>query len=255
MSNPLKIWLDRDGALLRLRLDRPKANIIDAAMIAALDRAFSDYRDNSGIKAVLLDAEGPHFSFGASVEEHLPESCAVMLKSLHALVRAMLQNPAPVLVAIKGQCLGGGLEVAAAGQMLFASTDANLGQPEMQLGVFAPAASCLLPERIGQSRAEDLLYSGRSVSGQEAFAVGLVDNVTDDPEAAALEYFDKHLAKKSASSLKMAVRAARIGFVERMVAKLDQVERLYLEELMSTRDAVEGLEAFIAKRPAIWENR
>ena len=255
MSKPLKIWLERDGTLLRLRLDRPKANIVDAEMIASLDTALSEHLGNSGLTALLLDASGPHFSFGASVQEHLPDQCADMLKALHALVRRMLLSPIPILVAIRGQCLGGGLEVAAAGQMLFCEPEAGLGQPEMQLGVFAPAASCLLPERIGQSRAEDMLYSGRSVSGEEAGVMGLVDFVADDPEAAALEYFDKHLAAKSASSLRMAVQAARAGFADRVIAKLAVVEKLYLEELMSTRDAVEGLEAFIAKRPARWENK
>ncbi len=255
MTTPLKTWFDRDGRLLRLRLDRPKANIVDASMIAALDSALNEHRDNSGLAAVLLDASGPHFSFGASVEEHLPGKCAAMLKSLHGLVRRMLECPVPILVAIRGQCLGGGLEVAAAGQLLFAAPDASLGQPEMQLGVFAPAASCLLPERLGQARAEDLLCSGRSVTGQEALAMGLVDDVSDDPEAAALGYFEKYLAGKSSSSLRFAVEAARIGYRERMLEKLDQVESLYLESLMSTRDAVEGLEAFMAKRPAKWENR
>jgi len=121
--------------------------------------------------------------------------------------------------------------------------------------VFAPAASCLMPDRVGQSRAEDLLYSGRSVSGEQALGMGLVDAVADDPLAAALGYFDKYLAPKSASSLRIAVRAARAGFTKRMIARLQEVEDLYLNELMSTRDAVEGLEAFIAKRPAKWENR
>jgi cyclohexa-1,5-dienecarbonyl-CoA hydratase len=255
MSSPLKIWLDRNGKLLRLRLDRPKANIIDAAMIGALDAAFEEHLDNADIAAVILDASGPHFSFGASVEEHMPDSCAQMLNALHALMRRMLQSPVPILVAINGQCLGGGLEVAAAGHILFASADANLGQPEMQLGVFAPAASCLLPERIGQSRAEDLLISGRSLSGEEALAFGLVDFLSDDPQSAALEYFDANLANKSTSSLRYAVKAARIGYTERVIAKLDDVERLYLDNLMLTRDAVEGLEAFTAKREARWENR
>lgn len=255
MSTPFKIWLERDGMLLRLRLDRPKANIVDGEMIASLDAALGEHLGNSGLKAVLLDASGPHFSFGASVQEHLPDQCSDMLKALHGLVRKMVQSPIPIFVAIRGQCLGGGLEVAAAGQMLFCAPDASLGQPEMQLGVFAPAASCLLPERIGQSRAEDLLYSGRSVSGEEAGVMGLVDFVADDPEAAALDYFDKHLAGKSASSLRMAVEAARSGLADRVIAKLAVVEKLYLEELMSTRDAVEGLEAFIAKRPARWNNK
>ncbi len=255
MSEPLRIWSEYDGALLRLRLDRPKANIIDAAMIAALDSALEANGENPDLKAVLIDAAGPHFSFGASVEEHLPGQCTAMLKSLHGLVHRLLRFPLPVLVAIRGQCLGGGLEVAASGQLLFAAPDASLGQPEMQLGVFAPAASCLLPGRIGQARAEDLLCSGRSVSGQAALEMGLVDFIAEDPEASALAYFERHLAPKSASSLRFAVRAARLDHTEKVLAKLEAVERLYLEELMSTHDAVEGLEAFIAKRPARWENR
>ncbi len=255
MTAPLHVWFDRDGTLLRLRLDRPKANIVDAEMISALNTTFAQHLDNAGLAAVLLDAAGPHFSFGASVAEHMPDKCADMLKALHALVRQMLQSPVPILVAINGQCLGGGLEVATAGQRLFAAPTANLGQPEMQLGVFAPAASCLLPERMGQSRAEDLLFSGRSVSGKEALALGLVDEVADDPETAALAYFDTHLAAKSTSSLRLAVKAARLEFVDRIISKLDQVEALYLDDLMSTHDAVEGLEAFVAKRSAKWKNR
>lgn len=254
-DSPLKIWLDRDGTLLRLRLARPKANIVDAAMIAALDAALAEYRDKRDLRAVLLDHEGPHFSFGASVEEHLPDQCAGMLKSLHALVRSMLNFPLPLLVAIKGQCLGGGLEVAAAGSMLFASPDAKLGQPEIKLAVFAPAASCLLPERIGQARAEDLLLSGRSMDADEALLTGLVDQVDEDPEASALMYFDKHLASHSASTLRYAVTAAREEYRQRVIDKLVRVENLYLNDLMATQDAVEGLTAFLEKRPAKWTNQ
>ena len=185
----VKVWLEGDGALLRLRLARPKANLVDAAMIAALHGAFVKYRDHARLRAVLLDAEGPHFSFGASVEEHLPDHCATMLASLHALILAMLEFPAPILVAVRGQCLGGGLELALAGGPIFAAPDAQLGQPEMKLGVFAPAASCLLPYRVNQPDAEDLLFSGRSISGEEAKAIGLVQTVAVDPEAAALAYF------------------------------------------------------------------
>ena len=107
-DGPLKVWTERDGALLRLRLARPKANIVDAAMIAALQKAFDAHRGNTGILAAIVDAEGPHFSFGASVEEHLPEQCERMLKGLHALIGAMLDWPKPILITAKGQCLGGG---------------------------------------------------------------------------------------------------------------------------------------------------
>lgn len=254
-ESPLKVWLEKDGALLRLRLNRPKANIVDAAMIAALQAALTEHLSSAKLRAVLLDAEGPHFSFGASVEEHMPDSCAVMLQSLHALVIQMLECPVPLLVAVRGQCLGGGLEVVAAGNLIFAAPGAILGQPEIKIGVFAPAASCLLPERIGKTASEDLLFSGRSITAEEAFRIGLVTAVADDPEQAAIAYFDEHLAGISASSLRFAVRAARIGVLERTKAKIAAVEKMYLEELMATHDAVEGLNAFLGKRPAAWQDR
>jgi cyclohexa-1,5-dienecarbonyl-CoA hydratase len=251
----LKVWLERDGALLRLRLARPKANLIDAEMIAALSGVFASYRNNSNLLAALVDHEGPHFSFGASVEEHLPAQCGRMLKGLHALLGAMLEWPRPILVAIRGQCLGGGLEFALAGNLIFLAPDAKLGQPEMKLGVFAPAASVLLPLRVGQARAEDLLYSGRSIDAQTALAWGLANEVADDPAAFALSYFENHLSGKSAASLAHAVRAAREPFAELARARLADVEALYLEKLMSTRDANEGLKAFIEKRQPRWEHR
>ncbi|MBI2355059.1 MAG: cyclohexa-1,5-dienecarbonyl-CoA hydratase [Deltaproteobacteria bacterium] len=254
-ENPLKVSLERDGRLLRLTLARPKANIIDAAMIAALQAALNEHLSNARLRGVLLAAEGPHFSFGASVDEHLPESCAQMLQQLHALILQLVESPVPVLVAVQGQCLGGGLEVAAAGHLLFAAPGAMLGQPEVKLAVFAPAASCLLPERIGQARADDLLFSGRSVTAEEACRIGLVNAVADDPAQAALDYFDQNLAPLSASTLRYAVRASRSEMTQRVRVKLAAVERLYLQELMKTHDALEGLTAFIAKRPAEWQDR
>jgi cyclohexa-1,5-dienecarbonyl-CoA hydratase len=254
-ASPLKDWLELDGALLRLRLARPRANIVDASMIAALDGALVAHRTQTSLRGVLLDAEGPNFSFGASVEEHLPAQCARMLASLHALILDMIEFPVPILVAVRGQCLGGGLEVALAGGLIFASPDAQFGQPEMKLGVFAPAASVLLPYRVNQPIAEDLLLSGRSVDANEAKTIGLVHTVFADPETAALAYFNEHLAGKSAASLACAVTAARGAMIRDVRHRLAEVERLYLDRLMATRDANEGLTAFLAKRKPVWEHR
>ncbi len=254
-DSPLQIFSLRDERVLGLRLARPKANIIDGAMIGALSDAVAIGCGNERLKALLLCAEGPHFSFGASVEEHMPDQCAAMLGSLHRLVLQLVGFPVPVLVAVPGQCLGAGLEVAAAGHLLFAAPDAKLGQPEIKLGVFAPAASCLLPLRIGQMAAEDILLSGRSLSAEEGQHAGLVTAIAEDPEAAALHYYDSHLAELSASSLRLAVRAARANFALQVQQRLAEVEALYLQDLMSTQDAIEGLTAFIAKRPAEWKDQ
>lgn len=253
-GGPLEVWRDRNDALLRLRLSRPKANIVDAEMISALDIALKDGLADVRLKGILLDADGPHFSFGASVPEHLPKTCAEMIHSLDGLLLRMVRSPVPILVASRGQCLGGGLEVASAGHLIFAGCDSRFGQPEIQLGVFAAAASCLLPERIGRQQAEDLLISGRTITAAEALGIGLVHSLNDDPEAAALQYFDDHLAPRSASSIRFAVRAARVGFLARVDANFRAVESLYLDGLMSTHDAVEGLEAFLDKRQPQWQD-
>lgn len=255
MIGPLKVSLEADGRLLHLSLNRPKANIIDAEMIAALDGALLENLANPDIATVLLDAHGPHFSFGASVEEHLPDHFTAMLRSLHTLILRMVESSVPILVAVRGQCLGGGLEVALAGHLLFVAPDANLGQPEMKLGVFAPAASCLLPNLIGPQRAFDLLISGRSISGAQAVALGMAHDTAADPTHAALSYFEEHLKPKSTSSLRCAVRAARFDYAAGVRSKITAVERLYIDELMNTHDAVEGLEAFIAKRTAQWTHQ
>lgn len=251
-KSPATAWQERDGRLLRLRLARPKANVLDAAMTESLRAALDAHGRDPNLTAILLDGAGPHFSFGASVEEHLPAACAAMLQSFHALFLAVLASEVPVLAVIRGQCLGGGLELAMAAHLLFAAPDAKLGQPEIRLGVFAPAASCILPERVPRTLAEDLLLSGRTIDAAEASRLGLVNAVADDPEAAALAYFDAHLAPLSPSSLRYGVRAARGDLVARVKARLAAVEKLYLEDLMKTADAVEGLEAFLAKRQPAW---
>ena len=254
-ESPLKVALERDGALLHLTLNRPKANICDAQMIEALQAALDAHAGHAALRGVLLDAEGPHFSFGASVEEHLAERCAGMLASLHALILTLAGCRVPVLVAVRGQCLGGGLEIALAGGPIFAAPNAQFGQPEIKLGVFAPAASCLLPWRVSAVAAEDLLCSGRSIDAAQALAIGLVQMLADDPVAAALAYFDEHLAPRSAAALAHAMQAVRAPRLAAMRDELARVERLYLQSLMKTRDANEGLAAFLAKRSPTWEHR
>jgi len=252
---PLRVELEADGRLLRLTLARPKQNIIDAVMLSALRSALAGHREMRNLTAVLLQAEGPNFSFGASVQEHMPDQCAAMLQTLHGLILDMLTYPLPILVAIRGYCLGGGLEVACAGNLLFAAPDAHFAQPEIQLGVFAPAASCLLPERLGQALAEDMLLSGRSLNAEEARDAGLIYAISAEPEQAAKHYIEAQLLPRSAYALRHAVAAARAGLVERIRQKLDWVEKYYLEQLMRGSDPREGLQSFLQKREPVWKNQ
>lgn len=250
------VVLDRleDGAIWQVKLATPKANIIDGRKTELLTGIFAEARDDGGLKAVILEGEGPHFSFGASVEEHLPAQVKEMLRGFHGLFKAMLDSAVVTLAAVRGQCLGGGLELAAFCHRLFVAPDARLGQPEIVLGVFAPVASIALAERVGRGAAEDLCLSGRSLGAEEALAIGLADEIAEDPGAAALAYAREHLLPRSASSLRLAVRAVRGDYAQRFRKALDEAERLYLDELMATDDAVEGLNAFLEKREPRWKN-
>ncbi|MFT5539769.1 MAG: cyclohexa-1,5-dienecarbonyl-CoA hydratase [Alphaproteobacteria bacterium] len=225
------------------------------AMADAISGTLNQYHDDAALQGVLLDHAGDNFSYGASIPEHLPDTCAAMLAGMHGMINALVAFPLPILVAIRGYCLGGGLELASAGTILFAAPTAQLGQPEIKLAVFAPTASVLLPERIGQARADELLLSGRTVDGIEAQAIGLVTAIADDPGAAAFSWFDEYLAPRSAPALRAATKAARHGYVERVAEKLAWVESYYLDGLMRHEDPVEGLKAFMEKRPPLWRHR
>jgi cyclohexa-1,5-dienecarbonyl-CoA hydratase len=242
------------GALWRVTLEAPKGNILDAAMVKALTDTFREAQEQPGLKAILLGAAGSHFCFGASVEEHRAENVGRMLAGFHELFRVMGDGGLPVLCAVRGVCLGGGLELAAFCQRLVVHPGAKLGQPEIALGVLAPVASAILADRIGRGNADDLLLSGRSVGAEEALAMGLVDEVAEDPEAAVLGWAEEHLVPRSASSLRLASRAARFEFLQRFDRLVADLERLYLDELMATADAIEGIEAFLARREPTWSD-
>jgi len=243
------------GALWHVRLATPKANILDRAKIAALTGIYQKARDARDLKAVVLEGDGPHFSFGASVEEHMPGQYEEMIPAFHELLKTMVDSLVPTIASVRGQCLGGGLEIALATSRIFVSPDAMFGQPEIILGVFAPIASILLTERVGRGAAEHICLTGRSLDAAEAFRVGLVDEIADDPTEAAITYARSHLLPHSASSLRLAMRALRADLSSRFHQRLQDTEELYLEELMATEDAVEGLRAFLEKREPEWSNR
>ncbi len=253
-DGPIRLEAMEDGAIWRAVLNTPKANILDMQKSDILSDIFAEAATAKDLKAVVIEGEGPHFSFGASVQEHLPDRIEAMLTGFHRLFYRMLDSNVVTLAAVRGQCLGGGMELATFCHRLFASPDARLGQPEIVLGVLAPVASVMLAERIGRGQAEELCLSGRSVTADEGLAMGLVDQVDPDPGAAALAWARTHILPRSASSLRMAVRAVRVGFATRFRAELAAVEHLFLQDLMATADAKEGLHAFLEKREPGWKN-
>ncbi len=243
-----------EGRRLRVVLDGGKGNIIDTQLAAELARVLREEVDGRHLRCVTLEAVGNNFSFGASVQEHSPAQATYLIERLHSVIVHLIEIDLPVLVAVRGRCLGGGLEVVLPCQRIVASPDAHLGQPEITLGMFAPAASVLLPERVGRGKAEDLLLTGRIVDAQEALEMGLVDEVAVEPEAALVEWFETHLLTKSAMAIRFATRAARASLRPRVHRALSQVEHIFLEDLLETEDAREGIASFVEKRPPVWSD-
>ena len=233
------------------------ANIVDRANVAYLRQQLAAAADDKSIKLVVIKGEGDHFSYGASVQEHTPDLVGNMLREFHDFMRFVdeLDLP-PLMAAVKGRCFGGGFEVALLCDIIAVADDALLGCPEISLGVFPPAGSALLPLRTSAGRASEMLSSGRFVDAQTAVAYGIAEykfstnNFMSDIE----EWAEKSLAKLSASSLRHTRKASRWPFSHALNTVLPGLEKQYLESLMKTVDANEGINAFIEKRKPEWQN-
>jgi cyclohexa-1,5-dienecarbonyl-CoA hydratase len=242
------------GAVLRVVLDAPKGNVLDGVMMRSLTALLDQLRGKPDVKLLWFTGEGDHFSFGASVPDHVREKAPAMLEAFHGLFLRLADLACVTAATVRGRCLGGGMELATYCHRVVAHPKALLGQPEIQLAVLPPVASLVLPFRVGQAHADDLCLTGRTVPADEALAMGLVDEVAEDPEGALLAWAERELLPKSATALRHAVRAARWRFHQTLRTELKAVERMYLDELMATHDANEGLAAFLEKRPAKYTN-
>jgi cyclohexa-1,5-dienecarbonyl-CoA hydratase len=243
-----------DG-IARLTISNPPVNILTRAVLGELRRHVTELGNQSDVRVVLLGAEGKHFSAGADVAEHVAPTYQELIPEFVATIRTLWECPIPIVAAVRGRCLGGGFEVVQPADAIVAGEGAMFGQPEILLGVLPPAACALLPRLCGAASAA-LVLGGDPVSAADARAMGLVtkvveDDTVDDAAAALAARFARH----SGASLRITKRALRAGFDRPAGEALAEVERLYISDLMRTKDANEGIQAFLAKRPPVWEHR
>lgn len=253
----LKLEYSHQGAVANIVLDDGKGNVLDNIMMLEMLDLFNEFRENKDIKLITFQGAGKHFSFGASVPEHTKEFAEMMIKTFHQIFVAIIDLGIPTMAKISGQCLGGGMELALVCNFMFADQTAVLGQPEIILGVFPPPASVMLPLKIGNARAEEILLTGRNVKAEEGERIGLLNKVFDTKDAlntGVNEWIEKNIIPKSASSLKFAVKSARTTFNYIMSNKLPVLEHIYINQLMETKDANEGINSFLEKRKPVWEN-
>jgi len=254
-ENPVRTELRSGGAVLHLTLNAPKANVLDSAMIAGLLAAIDAHAGRADLKAIVFRGEGGQFCYGASVAEHVKERAPGMLSEFHGLFRRLAELAVPTAALVEGRCLGGGMELATWCTWIVAAPGARFGQPEIKLAVLPPMASLILPWRAGGASALDLCVSGRTLDAEAALDAGLITAVDADPAGWWDRFYAEHMAGLSASSLRFAERAARMGLVEAMETRLPKLERLYLDELMETHDANEGIAAFLERRPPQLKHR
>lgn len=245
-----------DDQVCEITLDAPPANILDAGMMAEIEAQLDRERDQSARKLIIFQGRGRHFCFGASVEEHQRDQVGKMLPAFHRLIGKILDNPVPTLAKVSGQCLGGGFELALACSFMVADGQAKFAVPEIKLGVFPPVAALLLPCLAGAALASRMVVTGEAISGEALHKAGLIGTIAsgEDLDATVTAFIEQQIVPKSASSLRFAQRASRWALVRHYREHIGDLERLYLEELMASADANEGIAAFIEKRTPEWRH-
>lgn len=235
-----------------LVMSHPPLNILTQALLAEMRQGLARLAKDRSLRVLLLCAEGKHFSAGADVGEHLPPRVEALIPEFLETIRAIAEFPVPVIAVVHGRCLGGGFEVAMAADWIFAGESASFGQPEIRLGVMAPGACALLPSRCAAGVAAEILFTGDALCAGRALAAGLVHRMA--PDAQILEdalAMAGRVARHSAAAVRATKRALRAGHAS-VAAALDNAGTIYLTELMPSRDAQEGLRAFLEKRTPEW---
>jgi len=244
-----------EDGLGTITLNRPPVNILNIAMMEEINDVLRSWQDNKDLKVVLFNAEGKCFSAGVDVGEHMGDLAPKMIEVFHGMFRLMDTLGIPTVASVYNSCLGGGCELAIFCDLVIASEGAKFGQPEIQVGVFPPIAAQIMPRIMGRKSAMDLILSGRIISADEAMAMGLVNSVVaEDALQTATSDFLKPYLKLSAEVLRKTKKAITAGLRDDLEPSLRIIEDIYLNELMKTTDAQEGLKAFLEKRKPDWKN-
>jgi enoyl-CoA hydratase/carnithine racemase len=255
------VRVEVEGAIATIRLDRPKMNALNAQVQAEIAAAAAAVSADDAVRAVILYGGEKVFAAGADIKEMAPLGYAEMAARTVALQGSFNQVaaiPKPVVAAVTGYALGGGLELALCADFRVLGESAKVGQPEILLGVIPGAGGTQrLPRLIGPSRAKDLIFSGRHVDAQEALAIGLADRVVPD---AGVYQAARDLVARYSSGPALALRAAKQAVdagLEVDLATGLQIERQHFAALFATQDQKSGMNSFIASGPgkATFEGR
>ena len=248
------VSIEVNDGIATLILNRPPLNVIHIAMLRALETALASLKENPDVRVLLLRANGKMFSAGVDIADHTPDKVGEMIPLFDAVCCALAEFPAPTIAVVHGHALGGGCELVLCCDLAVMAQEAKIGQPEIQLAALAPIAALRLPYIVGFRVAADLMFTGRLLNADEASNLGLVnatlpaDQIDDWAKDKAVQ-----MAGLSRAALLLNKQALQMGYGN-WFASMEAIETLYLEELMNTKDAQEGLTAFMEKRKPIWKH-
>jgi enoyl-CoA hydratase/carnithine racemase len=249
-----------DG-IATIRLDRPKMNALNAQVQAEIGEAAAQVSADGAVRAVILYGGERVFAAGADIKEMASKGYVEMSVQSDRLQRAFIavaDIPKPVVAAITGYALGGGLELALCADFRVLGESAKVGQPEILLGIIPGAGGTQrLPRLIGPAKAKDLVFTGRQVDAAEALAIGLADKVVPDAEVyeAARELVAQY-ATGPALALAAAKQSINKGLEVDLITGLE-MERMYFTSLFATADQKTGMRSFVENGPgkAVFEGR
>jgi cyclohexa-1,5-dienecarbonyl-CoA hydratase len=248
--------LEKDGGVARITLARPKHNVLDIEMMTELNGELEKLVKDNDLKCVVLLGDGPSWCAGVEVADHKPEMAGDMISTFNRIFELIDQLDVPTIAAVHGACLGGGMEVAIACDIVIAAESALFGQPEIKLGFFPPYAAIRLPELVGPAKAIEVCTTGKRYTAEEAKSMGFVSHTAaDDNFSEAVEKLIKEIKVCSPLIIRLNKRAVRKHIGLGFKAALDSVGDYFLNTLMKTEDVLEGIKSFEEKRRPEWKNK
>ncbi len=242
--------------IARLTLDRPPANVLSVEAMREINSALESLEYQRDVKLVVLSAAGKYFSPGFELNDHLGDRAYMMLEEFHRIFDNLAKTDKPSLAVVAGPALGAGSILAAACDIVYAAASAKFGHPEVKGGVFNPVAAALLPRLVGRKKAFEMLLGAASITAAEAERIGLITRaVADDKLEAEAAALVQRFQDGSAVVLQAARKAMSGALDLPFPDAVRQAEDVYLNQLMATEDAEEGLKAVMAKRKPAWKDR
>ena len=255
-ENQQCLSLEASGPVARITLHQPPLNVIGFQTMDELSEKLALLEQMAQVSTVIISGGERAFSAGVDVAIHTPDKIPAMLQKFHAVINALARCSKITIAEVHGVCLGGGAELAMVCDMVFTTERAKWGFPEITLGCYPPVACAALAALVGQKRAADLIFTGRTFSGEEAAQWGLASEAHPEGELQeALQSALDHLLKLSPASLSVAKKAFYAWDSVHLDKGLARAEKIYLEDLMKTEDAHEGIQAWLEKRKPEWNGR